>query len=726
MHIWINPEAHAHFDLAMKRAIHNEETVEYEATGTVSGHYYRGGIRPVVVEGQVQSLVLITHDITDLKLAEQKLHVLLEANSKINCSLDHDTICRTLVTAACTLVGASAGSVGLIKAGRMVYKERYDGNRWSPFVHDFTPDNGITGHVMQTLKSYYTNDTDRDPYVIAKEQRQYPFRQLIAIPILDTSKQLLGCFDLYDAIDGRAYDERDIELLEGLAANAAVALSHARVLREQKQLTRVLQQSEQRMRHLTMVSNQHIGLDYFKQLVKACAMALEVKIVFIAELLGARLQEASSLAMWNTDALSESFSWVLAGTPSEYIREGQSVYIARNVQQQYPMNDWLAEVDAQSYLAIPFHNGQGQITGHIGLVHDKPLDDAKVLQVTLGVFAERAGMELERMRDLAAIQESEEKFRTLTDNAQDAVIVLGNQGNISLWNRAAERLFGYSAKEVLGKDITSLIIPERYRDRHHQGHRLFRDTGQGQFVGETVEVSALHRNGEAFPVELSISAAKTNGQWYALGMVRDLRERKHNELALHRSLEGTIDVVVKALEARDPYTAGHERRVAELSFAIGEALGFSESVLEGLRLGALIHDVGKINLPAELLSKPTKLAVLEYQLIQEHARVGYEILREVDFPWPIADIAHQHHERMDGSGYPQGLCGEAICQEARIVAVADVVEAMVSHRPYRPGLGIDKTLGEIRRGRGQQYDADVADACLQLFAENRFAWSSVV
>jgi HD-GYP domain-containing protein (c-di-GMP phosphodiesterase class II) len=160
--------------------------------------------------------------------------------------------------------------------------------------------------------------------------------------------------------------------------------------------------------------------------------------------------------------------------------------------------------------------------------------------------------------------------------------------------------------------------------------------------------------------------------------------------------------------------------VAEIAVAIGAELGLDERQQEGLRVAGHLHDIGKITIPAEILSKPGKLSAIEFHLIQGHAQASYDVLKGVEFPWPVAEVALQHHERMDGSGYPQGLKGVAILLEARIMAVADVVEAMSSHRPYRPGLGIDKALAEIERGRGSAYDPAVADACLRLFRERRY------
>jgi PAS domain S-box-containing protein/putative nucleotidyltransferase with HDIG domain len=190
--------------------------------------------------------------------------------------------------------------------------------------------------------------------------------------------------------------------------------------------------------------------------------------------------------------------------------------------------------------------------------------------------------------------------------------------------------------------------------------------------------------------------------------------------SLRRAVNTTIQVMVSAVETRDPYTAGHQIRSADLARAIATEMGLSPEKIDGLRMAGSIHDIGKLSIPAEILSKPTKLSEIEFSLIKEHAQRGYEMLKDVESPWPLAEIVYQHHERMDGSGYPRSLKGEEILIEARILTVADVVEAMASHRPYRPGLGIAAALNEIEQNSGTLYDNAVADACLRLFREKGF------
>ncbi|MCX7923800.1 MAG: HD domain-containing protein [Clostridia bacterium] len=189
---------------------------------------------------------------------------------------------------------------------------------------------------------------------------------------------------------------------------------------------------------------------------------------------------------------------------------------------------------------------------------------------------------------------------------------------------------------------------------------------------------------------------------------------------LQKAMEGTIEAIARVVEMRDPYTAGHQRRVAKLASAIAEEMGFSEEIITGIRMAGIIHDIGKISVPAEILSKPGKLSQIEFELIKTHAQVGYDILKSVEFPWPIAKVVLQHHERIDGLGYPNGIKGNDILIEAKIVGVADVVEAMASHRPYRPALGIGIALKEIRMNRGTAYDPDVVDACIRLFQEKGY------
>jgi len=642
----------------------------------------------------------------------------------------------------------------------------------------------------------------------------------------------------------------------------------------------------------------------------------------------------------------------------------------------------------------------------------------------------------ESRRAEAALHESEEKFRKISESAQDAIIMMGADQCISFWNAAAERIFGYTAAEAVGQELHALIVPEPARARFTQAFPHFQASGEGPIIGKVIEVIAQRKGGEEFPAELSVSATQLNGQWHAIGIVRDITERKQAEQALRESeklyrslfenmlngfaycrmifeqdqpqdfiylsvnaafetltglkdvvgrkasevipgirqsdpglfeiygrvslfgkperfeiyvealrqwfwisvyspakgyfvavfdviterkqaeiaiqhanralatlsavnrtlvrassedellqsicqaivkqrgyqlawvgyaqhdenksvsvmahaghderyldamqitwaesergmgpggrairngktqlcqdiandprclpwrdvarqhgyascialplgngkvfgilsvyageanaftaneitlleemagdmafgvhslhvrherdlaqnkvqqqlaqlqdsLEDTMRAIAAIVEMRDPYTAGHQARVADLAAAIAKQMGLSEEQTHVIHLAGTVHDLGKINVPAEILSKPGKLTDLEFGLIKVHPQAGYDILKGIDFPWPIAQMVLQHHERMDGSGYPQGLKGDATLLEARILSVADVVEAISAHRPYRPGLGIEVALEEITKNRGKYYDPQAVDACLVLFREQGYSF----
>jgi putative two-component system response regulator len=225
--------------------------------------------------------------------------------------------------------------------------------------------------------------------------------------------------------------------------------------------------------------------------------------------------------------------------------------------------------------------------------------------------------------------------------------------------------------------------------------------------------NALHRRG----LEVQNRLYQEN-----LGkMVQERTEELRASLNdLQKAMQGIVHAMVLTIESRDPYTAGHQQRVTQLASALAQEMGLSEKEVEGVKMASLIHDIGKISIPAEILSKPGKLTEIEFSLVKTHAQAGYEILKDIEFSWPIAQIVLQHHERLDGSGYPLGLKDKKILLEAKIIGVADVVEAMASHRPYRPGLGIEKALEEISQKKGILYSPEVSDICIKLFTEKGF------
>lgn len=242
--------------------------------------------------------------------------------------------------------------------------------------------------------------------------------------------------------------------------------------------------------------------------------------------------------------------------------------------------------------------------------------------------------------------------------------------------------------------------------------------GNGGMIG-AIAVCGAER--DAFGKEETGLMAKLAGD---LGFgIANLRDRAAHLGALEKletSLDHAVTAIAATVEMRDPYTAGHQRRVAKLAVAIATEMGLEEPRIEGLRIAGVVHDIGKIHVPAEILASPAKLTDAEFSIITTHCQAGYDILKGIDFPWPVADIVLQHHEKLDGTGYPSGLTEEKILLEARILTVADVVEAMASHRPYRPGFGVFPALQEISRGKGRCYDPAVVDACLRLFLQKGY------
>jgi PAS domain S-box-containing protein len=291
-------------------------------------------------------------------------------------------------------------------------------------------------------------------------------------------------------------------------------------------------------------------------------------------------------------------------------------------------------------------------------------------------------------------------------------------------NKAFERYLGLSPEQFIGKTVND-IAPDDLAEKYDKSDReLLNHPGV-----QTYETSVVYADGTRHDVVFN-KATFTNAEGKVaglIGVILDVTDSKRAATELQRTVESlrkaiqtTIQVMVSAIEVRDPYTAGHQIRSADLAGAIAAEMGLSREKIDGLKMAGSIHDIGKLSIPAEILSKPTKLTSLEYSLIQEHSRIGYEMLKDVESPWPLAQIAYQHHERMDGSGYPLGIKGNDIIPEARIMAIADVVESMASHRPYRPAPGLDLALEEISRNKGILYDADAVEACLRLFREKGY------
>jgi PAS domain S-box-containing protein/putative nucleotidyltransferase with HDIG domain len=321
--------------------------------------------------------------------------------------------------------------------------------------------------------------------------------------------------------------------------------------------------------------------------------------------------------------------------------------------------------------------------------------------------------------DITDRKRIEEKYRNIFENAQEGIYQSTPEGKFILANHSMARILGYDSPEDLISSIKD-IAHQVYVDP--EDRMKFIGTMADQDVTRKNEVRFYKKDGSIIWVSRTIhSVVNEKAQvLYYEGIVEDITEKKDSVERLRNALGGTVRAIASLVETRDPYTAGHQRQVADLARTIATELSLSHDRIEGLRVAAIIHDIGKVSVPTEILSRPSKLTEIEFNIIKTHAEAGYNILKDIDFPWPVARIVFEHHERMNGSGYPRNLKGDEILIESRIMAVADVVEAMASHRPYRAALGIELALREIEQNKGILYDTAVSDACLKLFREKGY------
>ncbi|MBF0488252.1 MAG: response regulator [Nitrospirae bacterium] len=319
---------------------------------------------------------------------------------------------------------------------------------------------------------------------------------------------------------------------------------------------------------------------------------------------------------------------------------------------------------------------------------------------------------LKRRQTEGELLKNNELFTQISASMIDAIIMADDAGKIFFWNKSAQRLFGYTEEEVAQMCIHDLMVVAP------RGSHASAILAKAAIAGRTLEMAALRKDGQTFAAELSVSTVNYNDKRYTLATVRDVSPLRDRYEKTRRMLMGAVEAALLTITDIDSFTANHERRVARLSEAIVAEMHLSEDIIFKIKIAAMLHDIGKMRIPAEILVKPAGLTEIERALIKTHSMVGYELLRKIDFTFPLADIVLQHHEKYNGSGYPLGLNGKNILVEARVLNVADVVEAMSSIRPYRPSLGLDMALGEISDKKGVLYDPDVVEACLSVFEKD--------
>lgn len=405
------------------------------------------------------------------------------------------------------------------------------------------------------------------------------------------------------------------------------------------------------------------------------------------------------------------------------------------------------EIRAMSVLDLVPEESRGEVARFLGLLKDCGWSswESPILQKGgTRRWWQVEGMFFEEGRYLGYATDTTEERKALSDLARESVYLeqlfqhspltiqlCELDGTILRVNPACEKMFGFSQQELMGHRIDEFIVPEEEREIARRYTESFSSGDALAF-----EARRMRKDGTLIDVAFTGFSVRLDGnQTGVFAIYRDITKWKQAERdleeinrqlrqkvsELERAWEQSIHVLAIASEARDPYTAGHQRRVARLSRAIALEMGMGETRSRQVEMAALIHDIGKIEVPSEILVKPGRLNPLEFKLIQVHPATAHRILSSIELPWPLAEIVYQHHEAMDGSGYPRGLAGEQILPEARIISVADTVEAMSSHRPYRPAHGLEAALEELRKCRGGRYDAAVVDACLEVFAKG-FSW----
>jgi PAS domain S-box-containing protein len=350
----------------------------------------------------------------------------------------------------------------------------------------------------------------------------------------------------------------------------------------------------------------------------------------------------------------------------------------------------------------------------------KPFEERE-LQTTIEIALYKYKMQME-------LKDRERWLSTILKSIGDGVIATNKSGGITFMNPLAETLTGWKLNQALDRPLSDV-----FKIMNQKPGKMQRISVNKILKGEEAAISdesiLVSKKGKKTPIDPRLEPIKDDSGNISGAVLAftDVTARLLAKEELKRSfeqqkiaMEGTVRAIAYTIETRDPYTAGHQRRVTKLACTIGEEMRLSKDQIEGLRMSGELHDIGKIYVPAEILSKPGQISEAEYTIIKTHSQVGHDILKTIEFPWPVARIVLQHHERIDGSGYPFGLKGEEILLEAKILAVADVLEAMATHRPYRPALSIEESLEEITKNKGKLYDSKVVDICIKIFKEKKF------
>jgi len=582
---------------------------------------------------------------------------------------------------------------------------------------------GPTGRSIREGKSIIFNDLTSNPdFAPWREQAlEKGYRSSAAFPIRENNN-VIGSLNIY-AVETHFFDKEEIKLLEEVAKGISFALEKIKIEENRKQAQAAVRESQKRLnkiltnfpigvsistseesvsyinRALWTIFGYDSGEDFLKVPASAHYYNPKDRDIFLEALkkglvkdLEIRFKRKDGTMFWGSVC---STTLITRDGELEFINTFEDINERKHADQllkalnQAAVSTGIAHTHQGIFNAVAEELKRLDISCILF-----PLDETQDRLITKFMSFESTALTmLEKLmgvthRDFSIPIDSVDIFRKVVREKKAQYLEKIEQG--------MEQVFPKLSKKVLAQIIKSLriskiiLVPLVVEDR---------------FIGIfSVQSDNLTQKDIMAITAFSHQLA---GAWNKIKLIQDLQN----------TLEGTILTIAETVEARDPYTSGHQNRVADLAVSIATGMSLSKERVEGIRLAGIIHDLGKIKVPAEILSKPGKLSDLEFQIIQFHPQVGFDLLKNIEFTWPIAEIIHQHHERMDGSGYPQGLKGDEILLEARILAVADIVEAMSSHRPYRPALGIEKALTQIKNDKGTLLDPDAVDTCLKIFEQ---------
>ena len=632
----------------------------------------------------------------ELQRKNHELQLILNTSRHINSSLDLNEVFQRIAIGVMDHLNSYGCAIYLLSEdGKELYPQFVIDPAYEKEIMATPLDinSSFTGKVVKTKKSMMFNDAGPNeagfqiPGTSEEEEER-----IIAAPFI-FKDEVLGAICLNKI--GPYFSENDLNLLDTFANHVTTSIKNAQ--NYQKFQSEVLGRTsaekakeESDEKFMNLRSNVPVGL--FRATPKGEFISANPAI----------------LSMFGFDSEQEFLS-----TPSNafYVNEESKNNLIETLEKEGGVRD----------LEIELQKKNGEKLWCLLNIYTI-IDDSGTRLFQDGIITDISKEKI-AAKDLAKTQF---RLATILDNVPN-IILYETGGAKEFVSKNIEEMLGYPAEDF-EKDknkFTSLIHPDD-KEYIKQKYSEWEKNGKSGMLTSWFRVQK--KDGTYIWIEdRMLEITDKNNVKYHAGVNIDITNLKNAEeqlkesySTLQRILEETVEGLVQAVEMRDPYTAGHQRRVSDLASAIAAEMKFPEDKINGLKLAALVHDIGKINIPAEILSKPGKLTAPEFNLIKMHPQTGYDILKSIEFPWPIAEIVLQHQERYDGSSYPNGLKGEDILIKARILAVADVIEAMSSHRPYRPSLGIDFALEEIEKNRNILYDPEVTDVCLSLFREKGY------